>query len=142
MLHENLNLYLQVFFFSLESVIILKPPLKHGHDSHRQNPYILDNHIVQCLCRVLYRHLCKWKVQSIYNLEFYFLLFWQNYIQQKEGGSSIFNLLGKNFLRYLNRERNLALYSQIFRYGKIPNLQREKTLSVPFFSVLNTLFNN
>ena len=90
----NESLFLFCINSSLLTLLILKSPLKHGHDSHQQNPYIVDNHFVVCLCRMLYRHLCKWKIQSPYNLEFYFLLFWQDYIQQKEGG--FFTLGRKN----------------------------------------------
>ena len=58
--------------------------LRSGHDSHRQSFYAGDDHIILCLCRMVYRHFFQWKIQSLYTLEFYFLLFCQGYIEQKE----------------------------------------------------------
>ena len=51
---------------------------------------------------MLYRHLNQWKIQSIYDLEFYFLLFYQGYIQQKESRPFLF-YRERDFLHYLNR---------------------------------------
>ena len=47
-------------------------------------------------------------------------------------GSSIFNLLGKRFLQYLNGALNLGLCSRILCCGKTLKSQREDTFSVPF----------
>ena len=97
LLHENWDLYLQVF-----SILQQGQSLKHGHDSHRQNFYVVDNHILLCLCRMLYRHLNQWKIQSIYRLEFYFVLFYQGYIQQNDSRPFLF-YWERDFLPYLNR---------------------------------------
>ena len=103
-------------FLNLEFAIILRSPVKHGHNSHRQNLYVVDNHILLCLCGMLYRQLCQWKIESLYNLEFYFLLFFQSYIQQKEVHQfSIYR--EKDFLHYLNEVLNLVLLLLLILYS-------------------------
>ena len=68
---------------------------------------------------MLYCHLCQWKIQSLYNLEFYFLLFCQGYIQQKEVHQFLI-YRERDFLHYLNGVLNLGLGSRILCYGKTP----------------------
>ena len=66
---------------------------------------------------MLYRHLCLWRIQSPYNLEFYFLLFRQGYMQQREVHQFLI-YQERDFLHYLNGVLNFGLCSPIFCYGK------------------------
>ena len=70
-------------FLNLNFFIILKSLVK-AWPWHQQYLYVVDNHILLCLFHMLYRHLCQWKIHSFYNLKFYFLLFYQNCLQQTE----------------------------------------------------------
>ena len=58
-------------------------------------------------CAVYY-HLCQWEIQSLYNLEFYFLWFRQGYIKQKQVHQFL-TYKERDFLYYLNGESNLGL---------------------------------
>lgn len=58
--------------------------MKHDHDSHRENTYVVDNHILLCLCRMWYHNLCQLKIQFLCNLKLYFLLFFQDCMQQTD----------------------------------------------------------
>ena len=93
---------LRTSFLNLEFFVILRSPVKTWrHDSHRQNLYVVDNHILLCLCRILYR-------------PFYFSLFCQDYIQQKD------------------RFFALGLCTRIICYGKIQRWQSEDAFFIPF----------
>ena len=105
--------------------------LKHDHDSHRQNLYVVDNQFVISLRRMLYCHLCQWKIQSLYNLECYFLLFCQGYVQQKEVNQFLIYQEGE-FLHYLNGVLNLGLFIRILCYGK-HQTRKGKTLFLYLF---------
>ena len=72
---------------------------------------------------MLYHPLCQWKIQSLYNLQFNFLLFCQGYIQQKEVHQFLI-YQERDFLHYLNGILNLGLCSWILCYGKTLKLQR------------------
>ena len=79
---------------------------------------------------MLYRHLYQWKIQSLYNLKVYFLLFSQGFIQTDRGQFLIYR--ERDFLHYLNGVLNLGLTSRILCYGKTPKFQREDAFSVHF----------
>ena len=76
-------------------------------------------------------HLCQWKIKSLYNLKFYFLLFCQDYNQQMEVHQFLI-YWEREFLQYLNGVLNLGLCSRILCYGKTPKSQRVDSFSVPF----------
>ena len=90
LLHENWDLYLQVFWI-YNLLLFYSDPLKHGHTYHRQNLYVTDNHILLCLCRILYRHLCQWKIQSLLWSRVIFPIVLLR-LYRAEGGSSIVEL--------------------------------------------------
>ena len=81
---------------------------------------------------MLYRYLCQWKIQPIYNLESYFLQFCQGYIQQQKVHQFLI-YRERDSLHYLNEVLNLGLYSRILYYGKTAKLKREDAFSVPFY---------
>ena len=67
---------------------------------------------------MLYHHLGQWKIQSYYDLKFYFLMFCEGYMQQKEVHQFLI-YQERDFLHYLNGVLNLGLCSRIFCYRKI-----------------------
>ena len=95
---------------------------------------VVENHILLCLCRMLYRHLCQWKIQSFYNLKFYFLLFWQEVHQ-----CLIYR--ERDFLQDLKGVLNLGLCSPIFCYGKTPE-SKGMTLFLYLFVCCKNLSQN
>ena len=66
---------------------------------------------------MLYCHLCQWKIQSLYNLKFSFLLFCQDYMQHTEVHQFLI-YRERDLLQYLNEVLNLGLCSRILCYGK------------------------
>ena len=72
---------------------------------------------------MLYRRLCQWKIQPLYNLKLYFLLFSQDYIQQAEVHQFLI-YLEKDFLQYLNEVLNLGLSSRILCCGKNTEIRK------------------
>ena len=79
---------------------------------------------------MLYRHFCQQKIQSLYDLKFYFL-FCQDYIQQTEVHQFLI-YRERVFLQCLNGVLNLGLCSQILCYEKNRNCKR-RTLFLYFF---------
>ena len=77
---------------------------------------------------MLYRHLCQWKIQSLYNLKFY-LFFCQDYIQQTEVHQFLI-YRERDFLQYLNGVLNLGLCGRILCYEKKLKLEREDTFNL------------
>ena len=49
---------------------------------------------------MFYHHLGQWKIQSLYDLKFYFLMFCQGYMQQKEVHQFLI-YQERDFLHYL-----------------------------------------
>ena len=119
-------------FVNLEFVIILISTVKTSHDSHPQNLYVFDSHILLS-CAVCYIVIC---VNGIYSLfvsfrSFLFFIVLPR-LYTPEEVSSVFNLLGKRFLRLSKKGVELNVMETLMGGH----------LLCTFLSVLNILVKN